>query len=131
MFDDRLALLEATVAALRSELTELRDQLAVTRAGGFRSIRDSRRCPACAGGAIFHVRRVRELAHINKPTEMALVQEPSFWGPKQHGPLEAYACRTCGLVEWHAVDFEGVTPDGENVIAIDPEPDAPKLGPFR
>jgi hypothetical protein len=48
------------------------------------------------------------------------------------GIVEAFACRDCRLVEWHAVSLDDVEPDGVTVVAID-EPDEPTVddGPYR
>ena len=43
--------------------------------------------------------------------------------------LEAFACRNCRLVEWHASTLADVKPNGVDIIELDgsesPPPDAP------
>lgn len=132
--DDRIAALERSVAALATQLTEVQQQLAHARIGGFRSIRDSRRCPACGSGALLHVRRAKVISYGRGGTvDFSIAHEHSaIWGTtKPKGGLECFACRTCGLAEWHVLDLEDIPIDGENIVAIEPEPDAPSSGPFR
>lgn len=127
----RLDALEAENRALAQQIVELREQLAGARPGGFASIRDSRRCPACGAGSLLHVRHVHETGP-GTPVAAGLTHERSIWkGTIAHGALEAFACRGCGLVEYHVVDFAGVVADGKDVVAIEPEPQAPRGGPFR
>ena len=134
MSDDitaRLAALEAANRELAQQVVELRELLAASRPGGFRSIRDSRRCPACGSGSLLHVRRAQETG-VGQPVELALTHERSVWkGTITHGPMESFACRRCGLVEWHVIDFADVVADGDNVVAIEAEPEPPRSGPFR
>jgi ribosomal protein S27AE len=125
----RIDRLEAANRSLETQVIELREQLA--RSVGYHSIRDSRRCPACGSGSLFHVRRAQETGH-SAPVEFALTHERSIWkGTIAHGAMESFACRKCGLVEWHVIDFEGVVADGHAVVAIEAEPAPPKSGPFR
>jgi hypothetical protein len=125
---ERLAALEARHAQLEHIIAELRLELD-TRKSGFRAMRDSRRCPACSNQALLHARRAS--AMISGVTgELALGYEIAWTSTKTHGPIEAFACRRCGLVELHALDIDNVPVDGTNIIAIDPE-EPPAGGPFR
>jgi len=46
--------------------------------------------------------------------------------------LEAYACRSCLLVEWHATTLADVVVDGVEVIEIDGDTSAePRSPPHR
>lgn len=126
----RLAALEARHAQLEQIIAELRLELDA-RKTGFRSMRDSRRCPACNGEALLHVRRASTSTGA-EAVELALAYDISMWtGAKSRGPVEAFVCRTCGLVELHALDVENVPVDGTRIIAIEPESEPPSTGPFR
>ena len=116
----RINRLEATVA-------ELRHQLAYANPSGFRAMRDSRRCPACDSGSLLHIRRLEEA--MRQP--LALYHAYTWAGASTHAPLEAFVCRTCRLVEWHAIELVGVEPDGDTVVEIEPEDDPPTEGPYR
>ena len=129
---DRLAKLEAINEHLLQRVVELGIEVQRTRTGGFRSMRDARRCPACGEGSIVHVRRAQVPAAAGL-TELGLSYTHSRWSgsTKPLGPIELYACRSCGLVEQHVVDWKEVHADGEDIVAIDPEGEPPKGGPFR
>lgn len=127
---DELIALRERVAALESQLRELHELVAQSRAGGFRSMRDSRRCPACGGGALVHVRRASQASDAGV-VPLGIVHVSRWTGVVAHGPLESLTCRACGLVELHVIDFTGVEADGKHVVAIDPEADPPRDGPFR
>ena len=49
------------------------------------------------------------------------------------GVLEAFVCRFCMLVEWHASSLDGITADGSTVLEVEGTPDAdtPESGPYR
>ncbi|MGE0398118.1 MAG: hypothetical protein AB7T06_15560 [Kofleriaceae bacterium] len=133
MADDltaRLAVLEERQAELERTIADLRVELD-NRHGGFRSMRDTRRCPACRGQALLHVREASS-TYGGEIIGLALAYDVSMWrGSRSRGPLEAFACRSCGLVEYHAVDVANVVADGAKIIAIEPEGEAPSEGPFR
>ena len=96
-------------------------------------MRQTGRCPSCNAGSLLHFRRVRERTDSGL-TDLSLLKRSSAWGfsVKEGAPLEAYACRACHLVEWHAITFEDIEVDGEHIVEItapaDPEADA---GPYR
>lgn len=124
--------LRARMAALEEMVRDLRVELATSLAGRFRSMRDSRRCPACGGEHLLHIPRALEKADHGSTTPLAVHHERGFWsGGKQHGPIEHFVCRRCLLVESHAIDLEGVEPDGKHVIAIEPDPTRTPDTPFR
>ncbi len=130
--DKRMQTLEGAVAALSQQLAAVQEQLAATRVSGFRSMRDSRRCPACGSGALLHVRRAKEAGDSNGLTDFSLAHGHTFWGTLQHkGTLEAFACRGCGIVEWRVIDVTEIIADGTNIVEIEPEGDPPASGPFR
>ncbi|CAN5761742.1 hypothetical protein BH11MYX3_BH11MYX3_44460 [soil metagenome] len=127
----------AEIDELRERMTSLENlvrdlQLELTRAsvGGFRSMRDTRRCPACGGQHLFHITEALELSDgQSKP--LAVHHYKAFWGARSRGPIEYFICRSCLLVESHARDLDGIDADGTAVIAIDPDGDVPVDGPFR
>jgi hypothetical protein len=119
---ERLARLEARVAELGVELQAARD-------GRYRAMRDSRRCPACGIGDLVHVKRMQQASHV-AVVDFAIRHVWNWTGPTMHGPMEAFVCRGCGLVEIHVTDFKDVV-DNKNVVAIAPEPPPPSDGPFR
>lgn len=124
----RLAALELRHAQLEHTVAELRLELD-TRKAGFRSMRDSRRCPACSSQALLHVRSASAMIG-GIVGELALGYEIAWTSTKSHGPLEAFVCRRCSLVELHAVGVDDVPVDGTKIIAIEPE-EPPTGGPFR
>jgi hypothetical protein len=129
---ERLAKIEAMNEQLLQRVVELGIEVQRTRTGGFRSMRDASRCPACGEGSIVHVRRAQVPA-AEGLTELGLTYTHSQWrgATKPVGAMESYGCRSCGLVEYHVVDWKGVKPDGEDIVAIDPDGEPPKNGPFR
>ena len=130
--DQRIQQLESAVAALTQQLMTVQEQLAATRVSGFRSMRDARRCPACGSGALLHVRRAKEAAHGGGVTDLSLAHDRTIWGTIRHkGVLEVFACRQCGIVEYHVLDIAEIPVDGTNIVAIEPEGDPPAAGPFR
>ena len=127
----RVRALEDALTTTQARLDNLLADLARTRVGGFRAMRDSHQCPACGGRALLHVRKLREFARAGQLDALGLTHEERWTGTRVRAPLEAYACRTCFLVELHAADLDHVTIDGERIVALDPEPDVPPDGPFR
>src|SRR6185436_18076546 len=124
--------LRARMVALEEQVRDLRVELQTSLSGRFRSMRDSRRCPACGGESLFHILDAREKTHGGATTPMSLHHERGFWsGGKEHGPIEYFVCRTCMLVESHAKNLDGVEHDGQYVVAIDPDSTRPPDGPFR
>jgi len=131
---DRIAKLEAMNEVLLQRIAELGSEIQRTRTGGFRSMRDARRCPACGEGSLVHVRRVQESgAGRSGLTDFALAHSYSRWTAttKPFGPMESFACRSCGLVEYHVIDWKDVPIDGQGIVAIEPDGEPPKAGPFR
>ena len=122
--------LRARMTALEDLVKDLRIELANSLAGRFRSMRDSRRCPACGGDRLLHIPEARELTE-GGASPLSVVHQDRWWGHKPRGPIEYFVCRACLLVEEHAVNLDGIEPDGKAVIAIDPDPDRPPDGPYR
>ncbi len=123
--------LRSRMAELEGKMRELQRELARSSAGGFRAMRESRRCPACGSGYLLHIPAATELGRRG-PTPLSVHHEAGFWGATSKGPIEHFICRGCKLIESHAIDLDGITADGETVIAIDPEPEHPPSGgPFR
>ena len=124
--------LRARMAALENLVRDLRVELATSLAGRFRSMRDSRRCPACGGEHLFHFPEALEKTDYGVTTPLAVHHERGFWkGAKHRGAIEHFVCRRCLLVESHAIDLDGIQADGKYVISIDPEPTRTPDGPFR
>jgi len=121
----------ARIAVLEAKLEDLTRELAQLRADRHASMAQLQRCPAC-GGALFHFTNVRERGHHGSLTPFTLHKKETFWSAKDRAPLEAYACRTCGLVEWHAKELAEVEA-ADDARAIEPgaEPPPPSDGPFR
>lgn len=108
----RITALEAIVADLQGELDRLRTPR--------RAMRETYRCPSCGGTRILHFAHVKDMAH-NGMVDLSLQKEYSnFWGMKHSaGALEAFVCRSCRIVEWHAISLDEVVADGEEVIELD------------
>lgn len=127
----RVRALEGTLTEMQARLDHLVADLSRTRAGGFGAMRDTRQCPACGGRGLFHVRGLRESSAEGRLDPLCLVHEERWLTSQRRGPLDAFVCRTCHLVELHAIDLDGLVADGQRVVALDPEPDVPPAGPFR
>ena len=125
------AALLARIAVLETKLDELTRELAQLRADRRASMAQLQRCPAC-GGPLWHFPNIRERGHHGSLTPFTLHKKATFWSAKDRAPVEAYACRTCGLVEWHAKELAEVEPAAD-ALAIDPpaDPPPPSDGPFR
>ncbi|MBA3460631.1 MAG: hypothetical protein H0T46_11750 [Deltaproteobacteria bacterium] len=123
---------EEKVKALEAALQQVRAELATAVLGVFKTMRAARRCPACGGGRLLHIPAAKELTK-GRSTPLTVHHVEGFWGAKSYGPIEHFICRGCLLIESHAIDLDGVEPDGESVIAIEPEPEPemPSGGPFR
>jgi len=121
----------ARIAVLEAKIDDLARELARLRSTHHASMAQLQRCPSC-GGALFHFTNISERAHAGQLVPFTLHKVSGFWSAKDRAPLEAYACRTCGLVEWHARELAKVEP-ADDAIAIDPPADAPppSAGPFR
>ena len=117
--------------ALEQEIRDLRIELAATRAGQVRSMRDAHRCPACGHTEILHVPTVREAADAGTLRDLAITHEKNFW---QHSipsaTVGAYACGACGLIEWHVKEPGKLVPDGTSLLQL--SAGAPSnVGPYR
>jgi hypothetical protein len=110
----------ARIAVLEAMVAELRDQLARLLATPRRAMRETYRCSACSGTKILHFARIKDMAH-NGMVDLALQKQYStWWGMKlSAGALEAFVCRNCRLVEWHAISLDDVQADGQEVIELD------------
>lgn len=115
----------ARIAALEALVGELHAELARVRTMQRRSMRETYRCSSCGGTTILHFRHVQDMAH-NGMVDLALQKEYSAWFGMKHsaGALEAFACRGCRLVEWHAISLDGVVADGRTVVELDGAQDA-------
>jgi hypothetical protein len=120
---------EARIAALEDAVAQLQRELARRRG----SMTQMRRCPACGSGSLFHFTQVQERQHGGRLSELALHHDRGLFFTDEIAPLEAFACRSCRLVEWHARTLDNVIADGNEVIALEagPEAPAPKMTPYR
>lgn len=86
----------------------------------------------CGGTTILQFTRVDELGDHNIPVASGLAYNVRWSGAKTVAPLEAFACFSCGLVEWRVSSFEGVTIDGTRVIRHHaPSDGVTPSGPYR
>jgi hypothetical protein len=126
----RISSLEDRLDALAEEVTQLR----VGRSS--MGMARSHRCPACAGTKLIRFCRVQEASSRQETIEFSLQKHHSIWsGVQASGArLEAYACRSCMLVEWHAATLADVVVDGVEVMEVDGGATAdplPSSAPYR
>ena len=123
MSDDRIAALEATVHDLIVEVKRLRAHRG--------SMAQTHRCTACGGGSLVHFTQVLEETRRGLE-EFSLQQKPAFYRTKHLAPTSAYACRQCGLVEWHA-KLDDLKLDDPSIELIEAPAEAvpERAGPFR
>ncbi|HEY5952706.1 MAG TPA: hypothetical protein VIV40_44710 [Kofleriaceae bacterium] len=123
--EDRVAALEVAITTLRVELETQRTRI--------RTMRDTHQCASCGGKRILHFRRINESGGRAGLIALSLNTTYKRWlGTHQEGdPLEAYVCRACGLLEWHATGLDAVKPDGVNIVEIGDEPTPSNTEPYR
>ena len=126
MADDTL--LREMVAQLRTELSQLRAQVDNARLHAAPTMRARLRCPACGNARLAHAKSVLDRGDGDSRKVMALNQ-PSWWSDKLVGELEAFACTSCGLVEWYVKDPGGLREVKDQMTILDGE--APESGPYR
>ena len=123
---EQIAALAAAVADLQAEVEHLRK-------GRIRAMRETHRCSACGGTRLLHFKRIKDVAE-GRMVDLALQKEFSaWWGVKlSAAALEAFACRNCRLVEWHAISLDDVQPDGDEVVELEGSaPEPPSASPYR
>ena len=126
----RIAALQERLDEQDAELARMREELAEMQRHVRPSMRRTGRCPACDGGRIIHVAKPTELAHAGIAPQ-AVHHTTGFWGTRFYGPIEHFICRSCKLIESHAIDLEGLEPDGKQIFALE-LPDKPESdGPYR
>lgn len=116
------------LAELRAEVARLRAQLDNTRLHQAPTMRARLRCPACGNARLAHAKQVLDRGDGDARKVMALNQ-PSWWSDKLIGELEAFACTSCGLVEWYVKDPGGLREVKGQIQILDGE--APESGPYR
>lgn len=123
---------DARIAALEAAVTELRRELALAQRPRMSSMRATHSCPACGGRTLLRFTTIKDVGH-GATHELSLQKDYSaWWGLKSSGGmLEAFACRTCKLVEWHAVSLDDVVPDGVEVIELSGSDESPPSEPYR
>jgi hypothetical protein len=110
----------ARIAALEATVGELRDELHRLRTTPRRAMRETYRCSSCGGTKIIHFTRIKELAQDGMVDLALQKQYHTWWGIKlSAAPLEAFVCKNCRLVEWHAITLADVRPDGDEVAELD------------
>lgn len=113
-------------------MADLRDELERVRRTRVRAMRDTHQCPVCGGTRILHFRHVGDTSHTSVVDFTLQKKTWLFWGVKMSaGALEAFACRACRLVEWHAISLDDVEPDGKEVVELAGEVPAPPSSPYR
>jgi hypothetical protein len=125
MSDDNLL---RELAELRTELSQLRAQLDNARLHQAPTMRARLRCPACGSARIAHAKNVLDRGDGDARKVMALNQ-PSWWSDKLVGELEAFACTSCGLVEWYVKDPGGLREVKSQLEILDGG--SPETGPYR
>src|SRR6187200_2545642 len=125
MADDTLL---RELAQLRTEVSQLRAQLDSSRLHQAPTMRARLRCPACGNARLAHAKEVLDRGDGDSRKVMALNQ-PSWWSDKLVGELEAFACTTCGLVEWYVKDPGGLREVKGQITILDGE--TPESGPYR
>ncbi|HEY5927122.1 MAG TPA: hypothetical protein VIV11_35785 [Kofleriaceae bacterium] len=127
----RLAALDLAVEDLRAQLREAHARLDEERTR-IRTMRLTHVCPSCGGKRVLQFRRVNEVGDSGV-VPLSLNTKYRMWSGVHEGdPLEAYVCRACGLVEWHAPAVDKLVPDGTTIIELtDPEPAPPERDPYR
>lgn len=118
----------AELAALRTEIAELRAQLDSARLAEPPTMRGRTRCPSCHATRIAHARKILDRGDGDMRKALALCQ-PSWWSSTVVGEFEAYACTGCGLVEWYVKDPGTLRDVDQDLVLIDGE--TPSAGPFR
>jgi hypothetical protein len=116
------------IAALRAQLVELKAQLDSARLHTAPTMRVRLKCPACGGARIAHANQVLDRGDGDARKVMALNQ-PSWWSDKLVGELEAFACCSCGLVEWYVKQPKGLREVKGQLAILDGE--TPESGPYR
>src|SRR5688500_12459365 len=67
------------------------------------TLRKDGRCPSCEGRRFLHAPQMLARADGGSRPSPAVVQ-PSAWRRAVLGQFEAYACTSCGWVEWYVTD---------------------------
>ena len=124
------------VDALRQELAEVRDQLAALRrtVDAARltfepTMRRQLRCPVCDGRRIAHALHVLDRGDGDTRESLALYQ-PSWWDSDVVGEVEAFACCSCGYLEWYVKNPAALVEHPKYMRILDGEPPA-GAGPYR
>src|SRR5262249_40939305 len=108
----------------------LREEVTASREERRLSMRETRRCPSCGGTKVAHSRSIRTPDGMGGALELGLALKLSVWTfPKAVAPFEAYACSSCGLVEWYVRSFESVDAKDESITLVEPDPT--RQGPYR
>jgi hypothetical protein len=124
-----IAGLAARVAALETEVGELRASVDAARGGLDLTMRGQSRCRACGGRSILHAMTVLDRTHYGTPAPMAVALKGT-WVPKPVGEFEIYLCVACGFTEWYVKDPDSIEVDGEKIVPVATE-EGEGPGPYR
>jgi hypothetical protein len=116
------------IAELRAEVVRLRAQLDNARLHQAPTMRARLRCPACGNARLAHAKHVLDRGDADTSKPMALSQQ-GWWSHTLVGELEAFACTSCGLVEWYVKDPGALREVKSQIEIVDGE--APENGPYR
>jgi hypothetical protein len=115
--------LAARLGALEEELQAVKARLEAESDRRRGLMRDSRRCPACGGQKIFHVKKIEDGA-----TQTLSAAFKNAWRATRLGRIELFICAGCGHAELQ-VDDPAQIEGKENVELLPPPPGG--RGPYR
>ncbi len=134
MTEAEIARIATELEDLRSEVRNLRMEMAREKAHPGASMRQKGICRCCGGRSFLHVARVRDHNYGDAHTFMA-IEHRGILKNKSTGTFELYACRRCELVEWYVTGAGDIDPDTldrknrENIRIVDDS--LPPSGPLR
>ena len=110
-----VAAMTENIATLRQRLSELLTLATSTPP----PLRRLQACPACGERHVLHVTEILDRSESGR-SRMTLIQ-PQLFVMAGKGPMEAWICTACGLVEWAITDLSGVEPDGQKLRLVQGE----------
>jgi hypothetical protein len=123
----QLDAMRAELEAMRTELDGLRAQVGAATDRIKLTMRGQTRCPGCGATSIVHLSKV--LGGSNHGGSM-VIRMDGKWAPKRKGPIEAYVCRACGLMEWYT-DLADIDLEGDDIRVIEGAAPDVSGGPMR
>jgi hypothetical protein len=85
----------------------------------------------CGGRSILHIKRIPVVHSTGSVSPLTLTYDHTDRGYRLCGPLTAYVCRECGLVELHAASLAGIAVDNDEIVEYDAREPEPEPPPFR